>query len=160
MGSWINPDEARGLAGLRLVLTVGVPGPWSEGARGVLHARGVEYTCVRQIGGQPNPDLVAWTGESNAPQAVYQDERARTGWAEILFLAERLGRGPSLIPDDAQERALMMGLAREICGEQGLGWSLRLNMLAPMMELPEFTNRPLPAEASTDATMPCALPRP
>jgi glutathione S-transferase len=65
---------------------------------------------------------------------VYNDEKPRTVWAEILFLAERLGSGPSLIPSDPGERTRMMGLAHEICGESGLGWTRRLALLRPAIE--------------------------
>ena len=45
-----------------------------------------------------NDALLAWTGHENAPIAVYENEKARAGWAEILFLAERLAPEPRLIP--------------------------------------------------------------
>ncbi len=136
-GGWTTVVKARKMSGLRLVLTVGVPGPWSEAAKGVLHVRGVPLTKVPQEGGAPNDDLVAWTGESNAPQAVFEEERPRTGWSEIIALAERLGRGDSLLPDDPADRAQMFGLIHELAGEGGFGWSRRLMLLAPVMSLPD-----------------------
>src|SRR5258708_14238712 len=60
---------------------------------------------------------------------MYNDERPRTGWAEILLLAERLAPNPSLLPKAAADRALVFGLAHEICGEQGLAWSRRLQLI-------------------------------
>jgi hypothetical protein len=56
---------------------------------------------------------------------MYNNERPRAGWAEILLLSERLAPNPSLLPKDAVDRALVFGLAHEICGEQGLAWSRR-----------------------------------
>ncbi|HMI91506.1 MAG TPA: glutathione binding-like protein, partial [Polyangiales bacterium] len=53
----------------------------------------------------------------------------RSGWAEILLLAERLAATPALLPKDPAERALVFGLAHEICGEAGLGWSRRLQLV-------------------------------
>jgi len=47
-----------------------------------------------------------------------------------MNLAERLGSGPSLFPDDPVERALAVGFSAEICGEGGLGWSRRIAMAA------------------------------
>ena len=44
-------------------------------------------------------------------------------------LAERLAAEPLLIPTDPFERALVFGLAHEICGESGLGWSRRLQLV-------------------------------
>jgi glutathione S-transferase len=60
---------------------------------------------------------------------IYNDERPRSGWAEILLLAERLAPAPPLIPTKVDERALAFGLAHEICGEGGLGWSRRLQLI-------------------------------
>ncbi len=61
--------------------------------------------------------------------AIYENERPRDGWAEILLLAERLAPTPSLLPAHPAERALVFGLSHEICGEAGLGWSRRLQLV-------------------------------
>lgn len=137
MSAFISIAEARARGGLRLVLTTGVPGPWGEAAKGVFHAKGIPYARVPQTGAQDNAELVAWTGFDNAPQAVLDDRPARTGWAEILFLAESMRPEPALIPRDAGDRALMFGLSHELLGQQGLCWSRRLMMLHPLMQLPE-----------------------
>ncbi len=121
--------EARDLSGLRLVLSMGVPGPWGEAAKSIFHVKGLAYAPVGQMAGMPNEELVEWTGHANAPIAVFDREAPRSGWAEILFLAERLAPEPRLIPDDAGDRALMFGLSHEICGEHGFGWSRRLMLI-------------------------------
>jgi glutathione S-transferase len=41
--------------------------------------------------------------------------------------AERLAPQPALLPESAEDRALVFGLAHEICGEMGLGWTRRLS---------------------------------
>jgi glutathione S-transferase len=145
MSTYLEPEEARDLPGLRLVLTAGVPGPWGEAAKSIFHVKGISYTRVRQIAGEPNEALVAWTGQANAPQAILDDEPARTGWAEILMLAERLAPSPALVPGDEGERALAFGLAFEICGEDGLGWNRRLQLLQPLMSLPDDGSNPAAA---------------
>ncbi len=127
--NYIEPAAARELDGLRLALTAHVPAPYSLSARAILDHHDVPYVPVLQVGGGTNEDLVAWTGHRNAPVAVYNDEAPRTGWLEILQLAERLGTGPSLVPSDVDERMLMVGLANELIGENGFIWSLRLVML-------------------------------
>lgn len=134
---YIEVGEARERDGLRLVLTAGVPGPWGEAAKGVFHVKKIPYTPVRQSGGQPNDELRAWTGFDNAPQAVYEDEGARIGWSEILFLAERLAPAPSLLPANPRERSWMFGLLHEIAGEMGFAWCRRLQLLHPILQLPE-----------------------
>jgi glutathione S-transferase len=127
---YVEIEEALRLPGLRLVLTAGVPGPWGEAAKAIFHAKGLIYTPARQVPGEKTELLLRATGQTGAPVALYGEERPRSGWAEILFLAEHLAPDPPLIPRDAGERALMLGLAHEICGEQGLGWSRRLMMFA------------------------------
>jgi glutathione S-transferase len=134
---YIDIEAAKEMGGLRLVLTQGVPGPWGEAAKGVLHVKQIPYAPVAQQGGGGNEALVAWTGFANAPQALYQNERPRIGWSEILFLAERLAPSPSLIPNDPQERALMFGLLHEIAGEMGFAWTRRLQLFHPLLSLPE-----------------------
>lgn len=137
MTPWLSVKEGQALGGLRLVLTAGVPGPWSESAKACFHVKKLACPRIAQLGGQPNPELEAWTGETNAPQAVFEDEPARTHWSEIIFLAERLAPGPPLIPADPTDRALMFGLIHELGGESGFGWSKRLMLLAPLMQLDE-----------------------
>ena len=126
--------DARNLTGTRLILTAGVPGPWGESAKAVFKARRVDYTPIAQELGGDNAEQVAWIGIRNAPVAIHADEKPRDGWSEILFLAERLGSGPSLIPADPYDRALMFGLAHEIAGENGLGWVRRLMIVSGPIE--------------------------
>jgi glutathione S-transferase len=130
---WLSVEEARDRRGLRLALTVSVPGPWGEAAKVVFHVKKIPFARVRQEAGQPNDALFAWTGQRNAPLAVWDDEPALGSWSEILFLAERLAPDPPLIPSDPRERASMFGLAHEICGQEGFGWSRRLMLLHPLL---------------------------
>lgn len=132
---YVDVEEARALGGLRLVLTAGVPGPWGELAKAIFHVKGIAYVAVRQEGGGANEALREWTGHANAPTAVLDDEAPRSGREEILFLAERLAPDPPLLPDDPGERALCLGIAAEIAGEGGLGWSRRL-MMVDAMQMP------------------------
>ncbi|MBY0401467.1 hypothetical protein K2X89_14310 [Myxococcota bacterium] len=139
---YLEPEVARNRKGLRLVLTAGVPGPWGEAAKSIFHLKGLDYLPVRQTAGETNPALIAWTGHANAPQAVLDDEPARTGWAEILLLAERLAPSPSLIPEDPRQRALLFGIGFEICGEDGLGWHRRLQIMHGMLGQPGAEQHP------------------
>jgi glutathione S-transferase len=130
---YVEIARARAMPGLRLVLTAGVPGPWGEAAKGIFHAKGIPFTRVSQAAGADNEELVAWTGHRNAPIAIYEDERARTTWAEILWLAERLRPEPALVPPDAEDRVRCFGIAQELMGENGFGWCRRLMLLRPGM---------------------------
>ena len=126
---YLSVEEARDLSGLKLVLTGGVPGPWSEAAKALFNHHKVPFHPVLQVGGQSNDALVAWTGHRNAPVAVLNDEAPRVRSMEILELAERLGSGQSLIPDDREARIRMVGLINEMAGEQGFAWHCRAILL-------------------------------
>ena len=126
---YLEPAKAKDMPGLRLALTCHAPAPYSMSAKAIMELKHVPYIPVAQQGGGANTDLVAWTRHRNGPVAVYNDEAPRVGWLEILNLAERLGSGPSLVPDDVRERAAMVGLCNELIGENGWVWNMRLIML-------------------------------
>jgi len=130
----VNIDEARGRAGLRIVSLSGVPSPWTEAAKGIFYVKGLDYVLARRDESEPQDAAARWVGDVGVPAVVYGNERARTGWAEILLLAERLAPEPALLPRDPHERALAMGLSHEICGEMGLGWCQRLEMIRIALE--------------------------
>ena len=94
-------------SGLRLVLSAGVPGPWGESAKAILNIKGIQYTAVRQTMGTRDELLRRWTGQESAPVAIYENERPRTRWDEILMLAEWLAPEPRLIPQDDGDRSDM-----------------------------------------------------
>jgi glutathione S-transferase len=124
---YVSVDEAIKRGGVRMVVVGDVPSPWGEAAKGILHIKGVEWVAVRLS--YDSEPLKAWAGQRSAPVVIYENERPRSGWAEILLLAERLAPSPSLLPIDPVDRALVFGLAHEICGEGGLGWSRRLQLV-------------------------------
>ncbi|MDG2278659.1 MAG: hypothetical protein P8L31_11925 [Pseudomonadales bacterium] len=126
---YVKPEVASEQAGLRLALTAHMPAPYSMSARAVFDHHRVPYTAVEQVGAGENEALLSWTGHRNAPVAVYNSEVARVGWLEILNLAERLGSGASLVPDDIDLRMQMMGMTSELIGENGWVWNMRLLML-------------------------------
>jgi len=124
---YASVEDAIERSGLRMVVVGGVPSLWGEAAKGILHIKRIAWTAVRLS--YDSEPLKQWAGQRSGPVAIYHDERPRSGWAEILLLAERLAPKPALLPADAAERALMFGLAHEICGEGGLGWTRRLQMV-------------------------------
>lgn len=124
---YIPVEEAIQRGGLRMVVVGDVPSPWGEAAKGILHIKRIEWTAVRLA--YDNEPLKEWAGQRSGPVAVYENERPRARWDEILLLAERLAPTPSLLPAHAADRALMFGLSHEICGEAGLGWSRRLQLI-------------------------------
>jgi glutathione S-transferase len=124
---YVNVDEAIARSGLRMVVVGGIPSPWGEAAKGILHIKRIPWCAVRLS--YDSEPMKQWAGQRSGPVAVYNDDKPRSGWAEILLLAERLAPEPSLLPADAADRALAFGLAHEICGEGGLGWTRRLQMV-------------------------------
>jgi glutathione S-transferase len=125
---FVEMDEARAAAGLRLVVAAGVPSPWSQAAMGLFDMKGIDYLAVRSSRRQAD-ELRSWSGSHNVPVVLMDTEPPRTGWAEILALAERLGGRMSLVPKDHETRVRMHGLAHELLGEGGLGWNVRLLMV-------------------------------
>jgi glutathione S-transferase len=125
MAEWIDVAEARRRGGLRLVLVRGVPSPWGEAAKAILQVKKLPFARVAQQPGGANAELLAWTDQTSAPVAAYEAEPPRTGWAEILHLAERLAPEPRLLPPEPAERARTFGLANELAGELGFGWCRR-----------------------------------
>jgi glutathione S-transferase len=124
---YVSVEEAMSSGGLRMVVVGAVPIPWGEAAKGILHVKGIEWVAVRLA--YDSEPLKNWAGQRSGPVAIFENERPRSGWAEILLLAERLAPAPSLLPADPAERALVFGLAHEICGEAGLGWTRRLQLV-------------------------------
>jgi glutathione S-transferase len=117
--------------GLRIVMVKGVPSPWGQAAKTIFEIKGLDYVAAPWLGGEPNENIVAWGGEASAPIVAWASERPIHRWIDILYLAERLAPKPMLIPTDATQRAIMIGLSHEICGEMGIGWNRRLQLFAP-----------------------------
>jgi len=130
MSDYVPIERARTMPGLKLVATPGIPNPWTEAARGILHVKRLDHIRVAQHAGEANEALVAWTGINSAPILIHGDTPPRSGWIEILLLAERLAPEPALIPADERERAAMFGMAHALCAEDGFGWNRRLLFFA------------------------------
>ena len=123
--------EIVGHPGLRIVLVKGLPSPWGQAAKTIFEIKGLEYVAAPWLAGEPNAEIAAWGGEESAPLVAWAKEKPIHRWIDILYLAERLAPKPSLIPADVSQRALMIGLSHEICGEGGIGWNRRLQLFAP-----------------------------
>jgi glutathione S-transferase len=125
MAEYIEVEQAIGMSGLRIVLSPGLPAPWSESCKGLLYVKKLPYVKARQNVFGPNPELLKWTAQTTAPVAAWNDEPPRSTWIEQLYLFERLAPQPRLIPADWDDRVLMIGLSHEICGENGFTWNRR-----------------------------------
>jgi hypothetical protein len=125
MAEYIEVEDAIKLPGLRIVLSPGLPAPWSESAKSLLHVKKLSYVKARQELFGANLPLLKWTAQATAPVAAWNDEPPRSTWIEQLYLFERLAPEPRLIPADWDDRVLMIGLSHEICGENGYTWNRR-----------------------------------
>jgi len=147
--NYVSIAEAKKMSGLRLILgAYAVPGPWREACKGLFHVKGIPYTSVVTADegtsdlliGMDNSqsELIAWTGQSSAPVAIWNDELPRSKWIDQIFLAERLEPEPQLVPEDIDLRMRMFGLINELASENGLLWLKRLGMAhGPLQSLPE-----------------------
>jgi glutathione S-transferase len=124
-------DEIVDHPGLRIVLVKGVPSPWGQAAKTIFEIKGLDYAAAPWLAGEPNEAIAAWGGATSAPIVAWASEKPINRWIDILYLAERIAPRPTLIPADATQRALMIGLSHEICGELGIGWNRRLQLFAP-----------------------------
>ena len=96
MSRYISITEAKSAPGLRLACLRGVPSPWTEAAKGIFHVKGLACQYAAQAKDEPDGALAAWAGDVGIPVVAYENEKLRTGWAEILLLAERLKPEPAL----------------------------------------------------------------
>jgi len=125
--AYISVEEAIKRPGVRMVVVGDVPSPWGEAAKGILHVKGIDWAAVRLT--YDSEALKEWAGERSGPVLIYDNERPRSRWTDILLFAERHAPAPALLPKGAAERALVFGLGHEICGEEGLAWSRRLQLI-------------------------------
>ncbi len=137
MAEYIEVEPARNMSGLRLVLSPGVPGPWSEAIKGIFYVKKFPYVRVRQEVGGANLALLQWTAQATAPVTAWNDEPPRSTWIEQLLLAERLAPSQRLIPESIEDRMLMFGYCNELCGENGFGWSKRLMLVHGKLDDPK-----------------------
>jgi glutathione S-transferase len=124
---YVSVAEAIQCRGLRLVVVGNVPSPWGEAAKGILHVKRIPFVAVRLV--YDDEALKRWAGQLSGPVAIYDDEVPRSGWAEILMLAERLAPQPALLPLEPHARARALQLADQLIGQGGLAWTRRLQMV-------------------------------
>jgi glutathione S-transferase len=124
---YLSVEQAIARRGLRLVVVGQVPSPWGEAAKGIFHVKRIDFAAVRLV--HDDEALETWTRDLSGPVAMYDDEPPRSGWAEILMLAERLAPTPALLPLQPEARARALLLAEKFCAPGGLGWNRRLQLV-------------------------------
>jgi glutathione S-transferase len=132
MAEYVEIEKAINLPGLRVVLPPGIPGPWGEAIKGVLHVKKIPFIKVRHDRADYAP-LIRWTAQASTPVLVYNDERPRSVWNDQINLAEQLQPTPPLIPAGLDDRVLMFGLCDLLADENGFGWTRRLLIVQGML---------------------------
>ena len=131
MPEWMPLDQAIDAPGVRLILArIGVPSPWSEFCRAIFDVKSIPYALVdgRDAQGTYRP-LKSLTAQESVPVVLIERERPRSSWLDQLYAAERLSSQNPLLPSAVAERATVIGLVAELCGEGGLGWCRRLQFI-------------------------------
>ena len=121
---YISVEDAAERAGTRMVVLGNVPSAWVEAAKGIWHIKRLPFAAVRLV--YDNPQLERWAGQLSGPIVVHDREVPRSGWAEILMLAERLAPEPALLSLEPNARGRALALADRFCSPGGLGWTRRL----------------------------------
>ena len=92
---YVSVDEAIKRSGVRMVVVGGVPSPWGEAAKGILHVKNIEWAAVRLV--YDSEPLKEWTGQRSVRARDYDDIAASAASA-----ARRLSRSCSrLLPASA-----------------------------------------------------------
>jgi glutathione S-transferase len=110
-----------------MVVVGGVPSPWGEAAKGILHVKQLDWIAVRLA--YDDAALKQWAGELSGPVLMVDDEPARSGWEQILHRLEALAPQPALLPAEPAAREQVLGISRLLCDENGLAWSRRLQLV-------------------------------
>src|SRR5688572_104133 len=95
---YLTAEQAIPRRGMRMVVVGQVPSPGAEAAKAMFQIKGIGFAAVRLV--YDNEALKAWAGQLGGRVGMYDDEPPRSGWAEILMLAERLAPEPALLPAD------------------------------------------------------------
>ena len=130
---FVSLGDAKDANGVRMTVIDGIPSPWSEAAKGLLHMIKCDWNAVRHKPG--DRELRSWTSCDNAPALVNGTDRTRSGWVDILLFCEKRSSEGSLLPAEPHKRAMAIGLSHEIMGEEGLCWLRRLQLVHGGMQL-------------------------
>ena len=128
---YVDINQAIKADGLRLIVVQGMPSAWGIAVRGMMEYKSLDFTLGPQKPMGENAELLAWSGTNSGPVVAWNDEKPINRWDDILVLLERLAPDKPLVPENAAERMQLFGIGREICGELGLGWNRRLDMMRP-----------------------------
>ena len=131
---YVSVEDAIAASGLRMVVVGNVPSPWGEAAKGILHIKAIDWVAVRLVY-DSEPLSNGPASAAARSRSTTTNRRGRAGRRSCCW-PSGWRPTPSLMPADAAERATMFGLAHEICGEDGLGWARRLQLVHAGLQKP------------------------
>jgi glutathione S-transferase len=115
---------------------------YSEALKNICYVKGVPLIRVlhprmgidEATGKDLQARLYELTAQTSLPTMLHDEERPRNVWLEQLALAERIGAAgtPTLIPDNFELRAEVIGLCAIVIGEDGLVWNMRILVDSPL----------------------------
>jgi len=140
---FITLDEAAVMTtGTRVTFIPGIPAMYSEALKNICFVKGIPLIRVlhpmmgvdKATGTDRQAGLYELTSQTSLPTMLHNEERPRNVWIEQLALAERIGAAgtPTLIPDDFERRAEVMGLCAVVLAEDGLVWNMRILSDSPL----------------------------
>jgi glutathione S-transferase len=140
---WLTLEQGLAASGLRIApVRAKVPSAWSELAKACFRVKGIPIALVDAR--DPESGLASirvLTAQESLPVVWWNDARPRTNWLEQIHLAERIVPKPALLPSAPVERARIVGLASELCSEDGFGWHRRVLMIDRLLVDPTFGER-------------------
>lgn len=122
---WVEFEELKAAPGLRAIYVGGVPSPWGETAKGVLHVKRLDHLAARLR--YDDEAMRGWTPRLSAPVIVSDNEAPVDRARDIVLLAERLAPEPALLP--AAHREGILGFIDDLADEGGLGWDRRVQLV-------------------------------
>jgi len=114
---WIKLDEVENVGGMRMSWIPEIGPIWCAwlAVKQILHIKNIPVVLVHH---QDNDKLYQITAQRSFPVLWWEDERPRSAWLEQVTLADRVGAGPKLIPEDAAGRIEMFGVLNELLGNE------------------------------------------
>ena len=85
---YVSVDDAIARSGLRMVVVGGVPSPWGEAAKGILHIKRIPWCAVRlSYDSEPLRTLLRWLGIE--PHIAKRRTEHGSGLGKVRWVVER-----------------------------------------------------------------------
>lgn len=134
---WLTVAEAAAMTdGALMTFARGRAGLAPLWLRHLLHAKQIPVALAAHPAGpesggpaEGHDELYRLTAQRSTPVLWWERERPLSAWTEQVYLAERVGKGPRLIPADASERREMLGFLHEVMEGMSMGFLYYLRLM-------------------------------